>query len=83
MSGAICLILVIPIYKYYKFDSFEDNLIIYEQAIYITAKYTDEIREIVEVSEFLEEVKLNKNLDFSKHVKDSKLQESLKMQFVH
>lgn len=52
---------------HFRIDPIDAGLIINEQAINLTSQYTDEVRDKVEVSQFLEDVRsLEKNLHFYK-----------------
>lgn len=55
ISCIITFVLGVVMLKVYSFDPLDRNLIINEQATYLTSKYTD-IRKICSVPRFLEEV---------------------------
>ena len=55
LSCLLTFVLALLILKVYSFDPLDKNLIINEQATYLTSNYTD-LKKIVSVPRFLEEV---------------------------
>jgi hypothetical protein len=70
ISGVLLCLSSILIYKFYKFDPIDANLLINEQAIYLTTQYTDTFREYVTLEEFLNEMKMSNIDKSSKKFKD-------------
>ena len=62
ISGALMIFLSLFLKNYFCIDPIDAGLIINEQAINLTAQYTDEVREEVSTKHFFKEVRsLDKN----------------------
>lgn len=71
VSGLLLCISSVLIYKFYKFDPIDANLLINEQAINLTTQYTDTFREYVTLEDFIQEVKVSNTDKSSKKLKEN------------
>lgn len=59
MSGFGLLCCAFVIYKFYRLDPIDQELIINEQAINLTSQYTDNFRTYVHLDDFIQEIKMS------------------------
>jgi len=57
ISGVGMVILSVEIFKHYRIDPFDSNLLLNEQAINLTSQFTNEVRDRILVNEFIAEVR--------------------------
>ena len=73
ISGFVLCASSLLIYKFYKFDPIDANLLINEQAINLTTQFTDNFREYVTLDDFMQEVKVSNKDRSSKKLKDNNI----------
>jgi hypothetical protein len=62
LASGVCLLgCAVLVYKFYRLDPIDQELIINEQAINLTSQYTENFRTYVHLDDFIQELKNSKH----------------------
>ena len=59
VSGILIVIMTPFLYRFYRIDPIDHDLILHEQALNLTSQYTNEVRDQIKIETFIEEVRSN------------------------